>query len=332
MTRAALLFGLLLSFGSVPAHAAELAEGEPADAFDLETVVDGLAEPTDVAILPDGRVVVTQRLGDITIVLPDGGQIWNHIDVVAEAGHQGLLGVVADPNFATNEYLYFYASLGDADNRHKVVRIPLNENNELGELTYIIEYGLFGPKNHEGGGLIIDGNHLYVSVGDAGFNRTPPDNRLATCLNWPNGKILRVNLDGSIPEDNPLTDVELATGCTWWDQPLELYPPDTRVYAWGLRNPFRFSVDSKTGLLWVGDVGESAREKIAVGGRGDHFGWPYREGSVEYEEDWHPEDTCEGVTPARECVPVAHEYAHESGNDCVIGGLILDACGWPEEW
>ena len=157
-------------------------------------------------------------------------------------------------------------------------------------------------------------------------------NRLPTCLNKANGKILRVNLDGTIPAENPLTDVDMVTGCQGWDQELEMTAPDERVFAWGFRNPFRFWVDPMTGLLWVGDVGEGAREEIAIGEGGVHYGWPFREGSIEYNETWHPENACMGVTPATECVPAAHEYPHENGDNCVIGGLILDVCGWPDVW
>jgi MYXO-CTERM domain-containing protein len=317
---------------SAPAAATELAAGEPADAFDLATLVDGLAEPTDIAVLADGRSVVTQRGGDVAILLPGGGQIDDHIDVHTDAGEQGLLGVVADPNFATNGFLYFYASSGnDVENRHKVLRMTLSATNELAPSMTIVDQGLLGPANHDGGGLIIDDDYLYLSVGDTGHNATPPVNKLGTCLNSANGKILRVSLDGSIPAENPLVGLPTVTGCNGFDQPLEMLAPDERVFAWGFRNPFRFWVDPQTGLLWVGDVGEGAREEIAVGEGGEHFGWPFNEGTVPYDESWHPENSCMGVTPASECVPAAHDYPHEAGDNCVIGGLIL-AESWPAPW
>ncbi len=325
---------LLLVLAATPAAAVDLAAGGPADGFDVETIVEGLAQPTDIAILPDGRRVVIQREGDVAILLGGGAQQDAHITVnTGGQGEQGLLGVVADPNFASNRYLYFYVSIGEEiENRHKIQRYSLSDRNTLENLTVLVDQGLHGPANHDGGGLIIDDDYLYIGVGDTGNNATPPQNRLPTCLNSANGKILRVNLDGSIPPENPLVGLASVTGCSSWNADLEPLQPDTRVYAWGFRNPFRFWVDPMTGLLWVGDVGETTREEIAVGEGGLHYGWPFREGIVEYNETWMPENACMGVTPATECVPAAYDYPHEMENTCVIGGLILDVCGWPDVW
>jgi MYXO-CTERM domain-containing protein len=87
-----------------------------------------------------------------------------------------------------------------------------------------------------------------------------------------------------------------------------------------------------TGLLWIGDVGEARREEISVGDKGDHFGWPFWEGTEEYDQTWKPADACQGVTPGTECVPEVYDYPHSSGNNCVIGGLIPSGCGWTDEW
>src|SRR5262249_54730793 len=120
--------------------------------------------------------------------------------------------------------------------------------------------GLWGPANHDGGGLIIYQNQLYVGVGDTGHNTSPPTNKYASCLNVGNGKILRVNLDGSIPDDNPLANVTTdVTACDVGGTNVvggvwETAPPDRRIYAWGLRNPWRFWIDPHTGLMWIGDV------------------------------------------------------------------------------
>jgi MYXO-CTERM domain-containing protein len=111
-----------------------------------------------------------------------------------------------------------------------------------------------------------------------------------------------------------------------------MLPPDERIYAWGFRNPYRFWVDPMTGLLWIGDVGEVRHEEISVGDKGDHFGWPFWEGSEEYNQSWKPANGCQGVTPATNCVPEVYDYPHSSGNNCVIGGLIPSGCGWTDEW
>jgi MYXO-CTERM domain-containing protein len=330
-----LLVAAAAVLSSVPASAATLLGNAAAD-LDTMTIIDGLGSPTDIAILPDGRLVITQRQGDVAIALPGGGQADEHIDVNLDAdccGEQGLLGVVADPDFATNHFLYFYVSVDtDTADKHKVIRYPLGDDNMLGTPQTIVDEGLLGPANHNGGGLIIDDGHLYISVGDTGHNATPPNNRLGTCLNSANGKILRVNLDGSTPDDNPLTDDAMVTGCDGWDQALGDRAPDERVFAWGFRNPFRFWVDPLTKKLWVGDVGETAREEISVGDPGSHFGWPFFEGTVEYDQAFKPDGACTGIKPSTTCVPAAHEYDHSDGKNAVMGGLIMDVCGWPEVW
>lgn len=321
--------------GGPAAGAATLSAGEPADSFDMKTFVFDLQQPTDIAVLRDGRAVVTQRLGDVAVVEADGTVVQaGHIDVNPLHGEQGLLGVVADPEFSQNHALYFYASAGtDVANKHKVYKITLADDGKLDSgRTLIIDKGLQGPKNHNGGGLVIHDGQLYVSVGDTGHNATPPTNKNGTCLNVPNGKILRVNLDGSVPADNPLVGMAQVTGCATYDADFEMLPPDERIYAWGFRNPWRFWIDPMTDRLWVGDVGEVTREEIDVGRGAEHFGWPFFEGTVEYSQSWKPGNACQGVTPPAECVPPIYDYPHASGNNCVVGGLIPSGCGWPDVW
>ena len=322
----------------LPALAATLATGDPATTLGIKPVAIGLDQPTDIAPLRDGRLVVTLRLGDVAVVPPTGDPvIAGHIAVSPLFGEQGLLGVIADPDFATNHVLYFYASSGTAiEDKHKVYKTTLGDDNVLSTtLNPIIDKGLLGPLNHDGGGLVIHKGKLYVGVGDTGHNATPPTNHLGTCLNSPNGKILRINLDGTIPQDNPLVGLTEVTGCSAWNQPLAMMAPDTRVYAWGFRNPWRFWIDPKTDLFWIGDVGETTREEISVGPGAKHYGWPFAEGTVKYtttQQPWQPATACEGITPASECIPPQYDYPHTGGNNCVVGGMILDGCGWPAPW
>jgi glucose/arabinose dehydrogenase len=332
--------------------AVALRTGAPADSFNGTPVdVDGgLSQPTDVAELPDGRLVIIERTGDVKVVSADGATTTEAgtITVNPDFGEQGLLGVVADPAFASNNTLYFYASVGDDPaNKHKVYRITLGANNMLDAArNTVISMGLRasrsnvdgGASNHNGGGLFIHNNFLYVGVGDTGHNATPPTNRLGTCLNSTNGKILRVALNGDTPMDNPLVGETMVTGCTDWDQNLTMQAPDTRIFAWGFRNPYRFWIDPMTERLWVGDVGETTREEISVGapitaagGDGQHFGWPFREGTTNYSQSWQPQGACMGTTPARECVPAAFDYARAQ-RGAVIGGLIPSGCGWGAPW
>jgi glucose/arabinose dehydrogenase len=320
-----------------------LASGEPAGAFDVAVLADGLQTPTDVAELPDGRVVITQRLGDVVVVGTDGNVTEaGTIAVDPEFQEQGLVGLVPDPDFATNNTLYFFASADmNVANKNKIYKITLGADSMLdaGRMT-IIDQGLAGPLNHIGGGIAIHDGKLFVAAGDTGQNATPPRNKLGTCLNSPSGKILRVNLDGSIPDDNPLSNEAMVTGCSAWNADLTMMAPDKRNFFWGFRNPYRFWIDPQTTRMWIGDVGETTQEEISVsaplnteaGAQGQHFGWPFREGNTTYSQDWQPDGACMGVAPARECVAPVYQYGHTQNNNCVIGGLIPDGCSWAEPW
>lgn len=344
--------GLALAAAALAAPSARasvtLATGEPQDDFDAEVLLDGLSQATDVAELPDGRVVITERLGDVTVVTPDGNStLAGHINVDPEFQEQGLVGIVADPDFATNNTLYFFASADpNTANKNKVYKITLGADNMLDSgRNAIIDQGLAGPLNHNGGGLAIYDGKLFVAVGDTGNNATPPVNKFGTCLNNPNGKILRVNLDGTIPDDNPLSNEAMVTGCTTTTGNISMMAPDKRNFFWGFRNPYRFWIDPQTTRMWIADVGETTNEELSVsaplnaeaGAEGQHFGWPFREGNTNYSQSWQPSGACMGVSPARECIGPVYQYEHTRPptDNCIIGGLIPDApegCGWAEPW
>ena len=114
--------------------------------------------------------------------------------------------------------------------------------------------------DHHGGGLAFgpDGK-LYISTGD---NGDPPT---VQSLTSHHGKILRVNKDGTIPSDNPFFD---GNG-----------PNIDAIWARGLRNPYRFSFDSATGRMYIGDVGQNSIEEVNIGVAGANYGWPTCEGT-----------------------------------------------------
>jgi glucose/arabinose dehydrogenase len=306
---------------------AQLESGDPADRFELGQWLGNVGGVTDIAFVSDGRAVVTRKGGQIAVVMPDGTvqSSSSSIDVDSES-EKGLLGVVSDER----DNLYFYASTGDDDgDKHRVYRGTLDSSGAVSvDLTRpILSGGLEGPANHDGGGMVIHEGQLYVGVGDTGFNNSPPTNRYGTCLNKPNGKILRVGLDGSIPSDNPLMSAAMVTGCASQRAEFARLPPDKRIYAWGLRNPWRFWIDPATDLLWIGDVGEVSQEEITVGGKGAHHGWPFYEGNLEHGE-LGGIDGCMQVEPAGACVAPQHAYGRADGVS-VTGGLIPPAgCGW----
>jgi glucose/arabinose dehydrogenase len=335
------------------AAAQTLAPGAPADTFTLTNFVSGASQITDFRFLPDGRVVFIQKTGEVMLRLTNGSIVQAGSFPVDSDSEMGLLGVEPHPQFGVgaNRTLFFYYSRSDAtggtdDNRHRVVSITLADTNILTASTEtILLQNLRGPANHDGGGLLIgpDGK-LYVSVGDTGCDSgVGPGgtilNYIGTCLTTGNGKILRINIDGTIPSDNPLVGAIVpacdASTCDANPVPVSYTGvPRTEIWAWGFRNPFRFSFDHVTGNLWVGDVGEVTYEEVNLVTKGQHYGWPYREGAFGY-----PPSMCVTVGPkdaGAPCVDPAYFCVHGGATngidgDCeaITGGVFLDSATWP---
>jgi aldose sugar dehydrogenase len=298
--------------------------------------VTGATAATDIAFSGDGRAIVTTKGGTIVVRHSDGtfaSIAYPFPGTLDTASEKGLLGVVADPSVSQNRAFYFYVSNGPTNDKHRVYRAVLgaaSDSFSVDALPVIaasrgVGPGLEGPDNHDGGGLSVSGGKLYVGVGDTGFNASVPKNKTGSCLNKGNGKILRVNLDGTIPSDNPLVGLGAVTACDSATGPWTTAAPDPRVFIWGQRNPWRLWVDPRTSLVWVGDVGEATQEEIAIYAGNQHGGYPFAEGST----TWGSVDgmTCTTMTPSKACVSPAFSYGHDVGV-AVVGGLIVDGCGW----
>ncbi len=344
------------------AQADVLADGLVSDQLEMDDeFIVGVAQPTAIAFLPDGRILVAERLGDLVVRTADGTMTTaGSFPVNSVEGEQGLLNVLPHPDFATNHLLYFFYSASDEaggtpEARHRVVTIELGDDNLLDMSTETLIVGdLMGPENHNASGMSIYGDYLFIGTGDTGSNSfsTPGNdigNYYGTCLTNANGKLLRVHLDGSIPEDNPLIGQTVtACGAAPGIEPTETSnSPREEIFAWGFRNPFRLWADPKTGNVWVGGVGESTFEMIQLvpPSGGLHFGWPYREGNAGL-----PIDTCQNILPnVGDCTPPVYvcEQSDNGGgystpapddpnvpNECdsITGGLILDGCEWPADF
>jgi glucose/arabinose dehydrogenase len=330
----------LATIGATARAQVMLAAGEPADSFVTANWVANLPGPMDVAFLPDGRALILLKEGEAVVRTAEGTLVRNagSFAVKAVDNEQGLLGAVAHPDFATNKTIFFYASIGaDIANKNQILRGTIGDDHKLTVDTANPLIVFEGPHKHQGSGLHIHKGHLYVATGDSGTQNPLPINKYASCLNKPNGKILRMNLDGSAPADNPLSGMTQVTGCTTETRTtgnFSMQPPDRRIWAWGLRNPFKVWLDPQTDLFWMGDVGERQREEVSVGGRGQHFGYPFEEGTYKYSRQQIPFDTiggCKGMVPSTDCSPPAFEYPNggAGGDSAIIGGLIPSGCGWP---
>jgi len=232
----------------------------PSNFSDVQ-VVAGLANPTLMAIAPDGRIFVSQQAGAVRVI-KDGvllGTPFVTLSVNA-SGERGALGIAFDPAFATNQFVYvYYTSSSGPHNR--VSRFTASGDVATGGETVLLDLPTLGATNHNGGALHFgpDGK-LYVAVGENAVGSN------AQSMNTPLGKLLRINSDGTIPSDNPFFGS--TTGI------------NQSIWALGLRNPFTFAFQPGTGRLFINDVGENTWEEINDGLAGANYGWPNTEGNT----------------------------------------------------
>jgi glucose/arabinose dehydrogenase len=285
----------------------------------LQPVVEGLQMPTGLSVANDGsgRLFITERRGTIRVIRDGEISPRPFLDIFdqVESGavEQGLLRLAFHPNYLENgRFFVHYTAAGGTItvSEFRVSRDDPNHADPASERR-LIEI----PKqatNHNGGQLVFghDG-YLYIGVGDGGNPGDPF--KTAQNLNSLLGKILRIDVDNgepyAIPPDNPFIDT-----------------PDARpeVWAYGLRNPWRFSFDLETGRLFLADVGQNMWEEVNVlsvqAASGANFGWPLLEGTHCYQ--------AEDCDHAGTVLPVI-EYPHTEGC-AVVGGYVYRDVQWPE--
>jgi len=282
------------------------------DNITLETVVTGLNSPVYVTNAGDlsERLFIVEQPGRIKVLLPGSSSPTVFLDITSKVlagGERGLLGLAFHPQFEANRRFFVnYTRRPDgatviAEYHASAAEPDLAEATEISLLTFAQPF-----PNHNGGMLEFgpDG-FLYIGTGDGG-SANDPGNR-AQNVNEFLGKILRIDIDHSFggapyssPPDNPFFGP--ATG-------------RDEIFALGLRNPWRFSFDRITGELYVGDVGQNAREEVDIVTRGGNYGWRVFEGT-----------RCTDIDPAQCSTggftdPIA-QYKHNDGRCSITGGYV----------
>jgi hypothetical protein len=276
----------------------------PAEALYLQPVLQGLTAPALVANAGDGsgRLFVVQLGGAIKVLQPDAAPPTLFLDIddrVLSGGERGLLGLAFHPGFADNGRFFVHYTR-EPDGASVVSEFADAGTPDTRKATERVILTVAQPFANHNGGMIAFGpdGYLYIALGDGGSSNDP-DNR-AQNVDDLLGKILRIDVDGdepyAIPPDNPFAGPS---------------PGRDEIYAYGLRNPYRFSFDRQTGALLVGDVGQGQREEIDLVTLGANLGWRLYEGTR-----CTSLGTCStaGLTP-----PVA-EYSHTGGRCSVTGG------------
>jgi glucose/arabinose dehydrogenase len=285
--------------------------GTPAPGYTDTLVVGGLANPTAIAFLPDGRLLITEKGGfggaqNAAVKLFDGvGTTTLGTIPVCAASEMGLLGVAVDPaTFAGTGFIYLYRTESDggcttaAGRSNEVVRVTMS-GSTIGSPSVLLTGMRTDGGNHDGGGVRFNAGDgkLYVGVGDTGNGDNvgcpgTSTNPYSQDLGALEGKILRLNVDGTVPADNPFVGVMGARG---------------EIFARGFRNPFRFNFDPVTGGLWLGDVGDLAIEEVDIVSAGGNYAWPHCEatqptgceqpGDIDPIFFYYHSTSCGGVAP-----------------------------------
>jgi glucose/arabinose dehydrogenase len=261
---------LALNACARPAPAAGTAapqmEASKAGELRIETVATGLDHPWAVALLPDGGFLVTERPGRLRRISADGqvsAPLAGMPAVFAE-GQGGLLDVVLDPGFAGNKRIWLsYAEPGEDGTAGTAAATATLGETGLSDLAVVYRQTpkLKGP-NHFGSRIAFDGKgHVFISQGERN------QKELAQDLEVLQGKLVRLNLDGTLPADNPFADGAGVRRAVW---------------SYGHRNMQGLAVDPRTGRLWQSEHGPRGGDEINRPEAGKNYGWPVISDGMDY--------------------------------------------------
>jgi glucose/arabinose dehydrogenase len=290
--------------------------------FNLVPVSSSLTAPVDLVNAGDDRLFILEQPGKIRII--KNGQLLEKpfLDISGSKvdkgsssySEKGLLGLTFHPEFRKNRKFYIYYSASTdtkgMDNKSVLAEYQVSSTDaNMADVHERIILQIEEPEwNHNGGQIVFgkDG-YLYIGVGDGGgggdrHGKTGNGQNLNSLL----GKILRININEgtpySIPADNPFVGKQGRA----------------EIWAYGLRNPWRFSFDRKTGKLFCADVGQNLFEEIDIIERGKNYGWRAMEGNHVFDASLKKEDMQAPI----------HDYPRSVGV-CVIGGFVYNGKKFP---
>ena len=311
--------------------------------------------PTAFAYAPDGRIFVARKTGVVNVY--DHGVMHVFLDVsdeVNSAQGRGMLGLALDPSFAANGrvYVIFTQELhpgrpdapGDAGG--EIVRFSARASdpdvaNLASRVTLLRGYKSTAPQHADVALRFDAAGHLLAGFGDATGDRVNPTALRAQNLSDLRGKIIRINrYTGAGVAGNP-----------WYD-PTHPGSVRSKVFAYGLRNPFRFTVDPHNGTLYVGDVGWKDFEELDAFPvqtrhplRDRNGGWPCYEGAmshstpqVDYETNPLTRDACKRLYPARlggsglGAQKPLYSYRHDGGACIIVGPKYVGTANYPAKY
>ena len=340
-----------------PFTAAALA-GAPAganlpDGFVEQVVASGLEDPTALAFLPDGRLLVAEKRGTVRVVR-DGVVLSQPFvdlrDRVNDYWDRGMLGIAVGPNFASTGHVYLLYTYENDDGpgpypggytgtkTARLTRVTASGDTAPASSEVVILGTQVGrscndfpvgadclPSDSDGHSVgsvkVAPDGSIFLSIGDSAVGTTVDNRALrAQSLDSLAGKILHVEPDGHGLSGNP-----------FWNGNVDA--PRSKVWALGLRNPFRFSLRPGTLIPYVGDVGWGTWEEINVALPGANLGWPCFEGPAR-QAGYEPKPECQELYAqgAGAVRPPLISYQHGSGGASATGGVFYTGTSYPAEY
>lgn len=331
---------LLITAAAVPAvnvgAPAASAATVPGGFTDVQVATPGAS--TGLVGLPDGTVLVLVQSGSVRLIRDDAllpSPALTMSLAPCNGGERGLLGVALDQDFKANGFLYLYftrpsnGAPGGCVNRvsrFTMTGDAIDPNSEI----VLVDNISSNAGNHNGGDVEIGGDgFLYISVGDAGADPRGDSspNNAAQDLSLLNGKILRVvPSTGEPAPGNPISGPGTASCRIRGNLPTTPSTNCQELFAWGLRNPFRFAFDPNTGVdrFFINDVGQSTREEVDEGAIGRNYGWSIREGQCPL--GLNP--PCAAPDPAAGFTDPITDYPRTDGQVITAGAFIPNG-HWP---
>lgn len=276
----------------------------------LTPFATGFSDPVEIAHCGDDRLFVVQQGGAIKVVNSDGSvnseNFLNLSSIISTGSERGLLGLAFHPDYESNGY--FFVNYTNASGNTVIARYSVSDDPDIADASSgLILLTINQPFSNHNGGCIKFGpdGYLWISMGDGGSGGDPNNNgqNKSSLL----GKMLRISVDGdvmpySIPSDNPF-----ANGAQGEEE----------IWAYGLRNAWKFSFDRETNEVWIADVGQNAIEeinKMPSTEAGLNYGWRC------YEAD-QPYNTSGCQDSSTMTFPVA-QYNHSAGRCSLTGGYV----------
>ena len=289
--------------------------------IELEDFADGFSSPLALKNAGDERLFVVEQGGVIKIVdangLVNSTPFLDIQSIVNAGGERGLLGLAFHPEYQTNGRFFVHYSNSGGDTQISEFSVSASNPDIADPNSEVMLLTVSQPFSNHNGGTIAFGpqdGYLYIGLGDGGGGGDTNNNAQNPTLLI--GKLLRIDIDSQsggnnygIPSDNPF-----------------ISDPNTRdeIWATGLRNPFRFTMDPETNSIWIGDVGQNAREEVnraSLSQAGLNYGWRCYEGNAPYNTSGCPDES--------ELTFPVLDYSWNGGGS-VIGGYVYRGEGWPD--